>query len=83
MIDAATQSVVAQPFRFGKRPRGLKMRAPIARGLYIALSALSPTGGPGVDEKTLPPADKSADGIGVFDLVQGKLLKVLPSGSDP
>ena len=39
--------------------------------------------GPGVDEKTLPPPDKSADGIGVFDIKTRKLLKTLSGGSDP
>ena len=38
---------------------------------------------PGVDEKTLPPADKKADGIGVVSVADLKLLKVLPAGSDP
>ena len=33
--------------------------------------------GPGVDESKLPPADLSADGIGVVDIKEGKLLKVL------
>ena len=36
----------------------------------------------GVDGN-VPPADKSADGIGVFDVAQGKLVKMLKSGSDP
>ena len=80
IIDANTLTVVATE-KLGKRPRGLKV-SPDGTRLYVALSG-SPIGGPGVDEKTLPPADKSADGIGVFDLAQGKLLKVLPSGSDP
>ena len=38
---------------------------------------------PGVDEKTLPPPDRTADGIGVVDVRQQKLIKVLPSGTDP
>ena len=52
------------------------------RAPYVALSG-SPNAGPGVDEKTLPPPDRCADGIGVVDLQQGKLLKVLTSGPDP
>ena len=36
-----------------------------------------------MDESTLPPPDKSADGIGVFDVAQNKLLKIIKSGSDP
>ena len=50
--------------------------------LFVALSG-SPNAGPGVDERTLPPPDRSADGIGVVDLQLGKLIKVLPSGTDP
>ena len=37
----------------------------------------------GVDESTLPPPDRTADGIGVVDIRQQKLIKVLPSGTDP
>ncbi len=36
-----------------------------------------------MDESTLPPADKSADGIGVVDLKQNKLVKKIDAGSDP
>ena len=34
-------------------------------------------------ESTLPPPDKSADGIGVFDVEQSKLVRTIKSGSDP
>ncbi len=37
--------------------------SPDGRLLYVALSG-SPRGGPNVDESTLPPADRAADGIG-------------------
>ena len=50
--------------------------------LYVALSG-SPPAPPGVDESTLPPPDRTADGIGVVDIRQQKLIKVLPSGTDP
>jgi YVTN family beta-propeller protein len=80
VIDAATLAPVAT-IPLGKRPRGLAA-SPDGTRLYVALSG-SPNAGPGVDEKTLPPPDRSADGIGVVDLQQGKLLKVLPSGTDP
>jgi DNA-binding beta-propeller fold protein YncE len=40
----------------------------------------SPIAGPGVDESTLPPADRFADGIGVVDIATGKLARTLKSG---
>jgi len=80
VIDASTLGVVTT-IRLGKRPRGIAAN-PDGSRLYVALSG-SPNAGPGVDEKTLPPPDRTADGIGVVDLDQGKLLKVLTSGPDP
>jgi YVTN family beta-propeller protein len=65
----------------GKRPRGLKVSRD-GKLLYVALSG-SPRGGPNVDESQLPPADRSADGIGVVDLVTKKLVRTFPSGQDP
>src|SRR5262245_2568868 len=78
--DAANGNVSATA-PLGKRPRGIQA-GPGGKFLYVALSG-SPNAGPGVDEKTLPPPDRTADGIGVVDLAQGKLLKVLTSGADP
>src|SRR5262245_29868600 len=60
VIDAATNTVVAT-IPLGKRPRGIAV-SPDRRKLYVALSG-SPAAPPGVDEKTLPPPDRSADGI--------------------
>lgn len=65
----------------GKRPRGLKISRD-GKVLYVALSG-SPIAPPGVDESTLPPPDRSADGIGVVDLATRKLLRMYPSGQDP
>src|SRR5471032_568019 len=79
VIDLATMAPVGT-IPLGKRPRGIAA-SPDGNRLYVALSG-SPNAGPGVDEKTLPPPDRSADGIGVIDLTQAKLLKVLPSGTD-
>jgi len=79
-IDASTLQVVAT-VPLGKRPRGIHA-SPDGHFLYIALSG-SPLAGPGVDESKLPPPDKTADGIGVFDVQQNKLVRVIQSGSDP
>src|SRR5690348_153849 len=63
---------VAARIPVGKRPRGLRLSRD-GKLLYVALSG-SPRGGPGVDESKLPPADRSADGIGVVDVKARKLL---------
>jgi nucleoside transporter/PQQ-dependent catabolism-associated beta-propeller protein len=80
VIDAQTNTAIAT-IHLGKRPRGIKL-APDGTTLYIALSG-SPIAPPGVDEKTLPPPDRSADGIGVFDTTQMKLVKLIHAGTDP
>src|SRR5204862_1263851 len=50
--------------------------------IYVALSG-SPIAPPGVDESKLPPPDKTADAIGVVDVRQNKLLRLIHAGSDP
>ena len=80
VIDLATERVVAT-VPLGKRPRGIQV-SPDGTLLYVALSG-SPIAPPGVDEKTLPPPDKQADGIGIVDVKTRTLLKILPGGSDP
>lgn len=80
VIDGGTRQVVAT-IELGKRPRGLKL-SPDHKLLYVALSG-SPIAGPGVDEDTLPPADKAADGIGVVDMDTLQLVRVLRGVSDP
>ena len=79
VIDVPTLAVVAT-IPLGKRPRGIAA-SPDGTRLYVALSGSPSTGG--VEGKTLPPPDRSADGIGVVDLLQGKLVKILTSGPDP
>jgi YVTN family beta-propeller protein len=80
IIDSSNFSVIAT-VPLGKRPRGIHA-SPDGKTIYVALSG-SPPDGPGVDESTLPPPDKSADGIGVFDVASNKLVKIIQGGSDP
>lgn len=80
IIDSRTNTV-RSTIEVGKRPRGLRISAD-GTTAYVALSG-SPKGGPGVDESTLPPPDRTADGIGVIDLVAERLVRVIPSGPDP
>src|SRR5450432_592774 len=80
VVDPDAAQVVAR-IPVGKRPRGLKVSRD-GRLLYVALSG-SPRGGPNVDESKLPPADRSADGIGVVDLGTKTLVRTFPSGQDP
>jgi YVTN family beta-propeller protein len=72
---------VVQRLAIGKRPRGIKL-ATDGKHLLVALSG-SPIGGPGVDESTLPPADRAADGIGLVELPGGALVRKYQSGQDP
>src|SRR5688500_12381510 len=76
---AAAKSIATIPV--GKRPRGIRL-SPDGSTLYVALSG-SPIAPPGVDESTLPPADKKADGIGVVSVREQRLLRVIRAGSDP
>jgi YVTN family beta-propeller protein len=80
VIDGPSRKVVST-VPLGKRPRGMKL-SPDGKLLYVALSG-SPIAGPGVDAKTLPPADKGADGIGVVDVTTLKLVNILRGVSDP
>jgi YVTN family beta-propeller protein len=80
VIDAATQMVIATA-PLGKRPRGIKP-SPDGTSLYVALSG-SPNAGPGVDPKTLPPPDRSADGIGEVDTDTYKVKRIIHAGADP
>ena len=65
----------------GKRPRGIALSRD-RHLLFVALSG-SLIGGPGVDESSLPPADRTADGIGVVDISQHRLVQKFRSGIDP
>jgi PQQ-dependent catabolism-associated beta-propeller protein len=80
VIDSGTYKVIAT-VPLGKRPRGIHA-SPDHKTLYVALSG-TPIAGPDVDESTLPPPDRSADGIGVFDVRQNKIVKIIQGGADP
>ena len=80
VIDLAREEVVAK-IAVGKRPRGIRV-SPDGHSVFVALSG-SAKSGPNVDESKLPPADRAADGIGVLDTAQWKLVRVLKSGQDP
>src|SRR5688500_16771303 len=84
LIDGATREVV-DTIRVGKRPRGIAASRD-GKLLYVALSGSPIAGPPGKDGKepeNLPPPDRKADGIGVIDVANRKLLKIMPSGDDP
>ena len=80
VIDGATNEVV-NTIPLGKRPRGVKV-SPDGTHLFVALSG-SPPSPPGTDESTLPPPDRSADGIGVVDLAAGEMVTMVRAGTDP
>lgn len=80
VIDVASATPIAT-IPVGKRPRGLVL-SPDGTLLYVAVSG-TPIGGPNVDEDTLPPADKKADGIAVVSVKDLKVLRTISGGSDP
>ena len=80
VIAGGTHEVVAT-IPLGKRPRGITV-SPDQRRLFVALSG-SPPSPPGIDESTLPPPDRAADGIGVVDIATGAIVTVLQAGTDP
>jgi YVTN family beta-propeller protein len=80
IIDLARGEVAATVL-VGKRPRGIRV-SPDQKLVFVALSG-SPKSGPNIDESKLPPADRAADGIGVLDTSQWKLIRLLKSGQDP
>jgi YVTN family beta-propeller protein len=80
VIDPATDRAIAT-LPLGKRPRGVRVSADGAQ-LYIALSG-SPISPPGTDASTLPPPDRSADGIGIVTLDPLALRNILRGPQDP
>ena len=80
VIAGGTNEVVAT-VPLGKRPRGIKV-SPDGTQLFVALSG-SPPAPPGIDESTLPPPDRSADGIGIVDIAAGEVVNIVRAGTDP
>jgi YVTN family beta-propeller protein len=80
VLSTSDDAVVAR-IAVGKRPRGLRV-SPDGTRLFVALSGV-PKAGPGADESKLPPADPSADGVGIIDLASLKVVRVIPGGHDP
>jgi YVTN family beta-propeller protein len=80
VVDSEKMDVVAT-IPLGKRPRGIHA-SPDGKFIYVALSG-TPAAPPGVDEDSLPPPDKSADGIAVVDVAQMKMVRMIQAGSDP
>jgi YVTN family beta-propeller protein len=80
VIDAASGAVI-DAIPVGKRPRGLRALHD-GTHVLVALSG-SPIAGPGIDESKLPPADRTADGIGIVDLTTRRVVRMIKSGQDP
>ena len=80
LVRGDTGQVVGT-YRLGKRPRGIKL-SPDGRRLYVALSG-SPVAPPGTDDSKLPPPDRGADGIGIFDIASRKLVGVVRGVANP
>src|SRR5436309_3486426 len=80
VIDAELHELMGTS-PLGKRPRGIQV-SPDRKSLYVALSG-SPPAPPGVDEKTLPPPDRAADGIGEVDVATNAVKRIIHAGNDP
>lgn len=80
IVDPRSASVIAR-IPVGKRPRGMAL-SPDREQLFVALSG-SPVARPHVDEASLPPQDKLADGIGVVDLTTRQLVRTITGVLDP
>src|SRR4051812_9394887 len=89
LIDGSTHAVV-QTIPVGKRPRGIHASQD-GKLVYVAVSGTPVSGPPKLDGKGDPifekedekNSDHSLDGIAVLDLRELRVVKRLPSGSDP
>jgi YVTN family beta-propeller protein len=80
VIDSKNHDVVAT-IAVGRRPRGIRASHD-GQLVYVALSG-SPLTPPGTDPKTLPPPDRTADGVAVVDVKTNKVSRVIRCGEDP
>src|SRR3954463_16667740 len=88
-VDSESRALVAT-IPVGKRPRGIHS-SPDGKLIFVALSGTPIAGPPQLDPEGNPifrkedPAnsDHTADAIGVVDVAQRKLIRAIPSGSDP
>jgi YVTN family beta-propeller protein len=88
-VESESRAVVAT-IPVGKRPRGIHA-SPDGKSVFVALSGTPISGPPPLDAQRNPvfqkedPAnsDHAADGIGIIDVRLRKLVRVIPSGSDP
>ena len=82
VIQTSNDSVVAT-IEVGTRPRGVRV-APDGRTVYVALSG-SPRCPPTMPDEECGKlkSDKTKDGIAEVDATTGKVVRVLPGGSDP
>jgi YVTN family beta-propeller protein len=89
LVDGESRAVVAT-IPVGKRPRGIHASAD-GKFIFVALSGTPIAGPPQLDAEGNPifrkedPAnsDHTADAIGVVDVGLRKLVRAIPSGSDP
>jgi YVTN family beta-propeller protein len=80
IVDSGSDSVLST-MPVGKRPRGIRV-SPDGSTIFVAVSG-NPKAPPGVDERTLPPPDRAADGIAVIDARTHTLKTTFKSGQDP
>jgi YVTN family beta-propeller protein len=82
VISTLTNEVVAT-IPVGKRPRGIRI-APDGKSVFVAISG-SPKCPPWVNQEECKAqkSDKTKDGIAQIDVINKKILRILPAGSDP
>jgi YVTN family beta-propeller protein len=82
-IISTLSNTVVGTVAVGKRPRGIRI-APDGKSVFVAISG-SPKCPPWVNQEECrsQKPDKTKDGIAQIDIINKKILRILPSGSDP